>query len=183
MGNHVDDLRWGLVPSWSRDDSGAARAINARSEGVAETRLFQEAFRRRRCLVPADAFYEWELEQGRRLPWRIHRPDRRPFLMAGVWDSCDLGGNASAPLETFAVLTTRANDDVRGIHDRMPVLLEGEAASAWMDEETPTDVLQGLCVPAPGGTFARYRVSPRMNSVRYDGPECLEPVLQQGSLF
>lgn len=183
-GRHVvDELRWGLVPPWARDDSGAARAINARSEGVAETRLFREAFRLRRCLVPADAFYEWETEQGRRLPWRIHRTDGQPFLMAGLWDSCANVVEGEGTLETFTVLTTAANDDVRPIHDRMPVLLTGDAAAVWLAEETSPEILGRLCVSAPKGTLSRHRVSPRMNSVQYDGPECAEPVMQQGSLF
>ena len=116
-------MRWGLVPSWAKDSKIAHRTINARSETAAEKPSFRSAFNRRRCLVPASWFYEWQREAGAKVPYRIQRADHRPLAFAGLWERWT-GSAAEPPRVSFTVLTTDANDDVAPLHDRMPCLIE-----------------------------------------------------------
>ena len=170
-----DTLRWGLVPHWAKDASGAARMINARSETAAEKPAFRDAFARRRCLVIADGFYEWQrTEAGREAYW-ITRADGAPFAFAGLWATWHGGPDPDAALRTCSILTTRANATLAGVHDRMPVLLDPAAEADWLDPATPPAVLHELCAPAPDATVSLRRVGPAVNSVRNDGPECLDP--------
>jgi putative SOS response-associated peptidase YedK len=180
----IDELTWGLIPSWSRDTGIAARCINARSETVASQPAFRSAFARSRCLVPADSFYEWQAEGRVKLPWRFLRKDATPLLFAGLWESwCPPTEPERRPVETFTVLTTRPSGDILPVHDRMPVILSGSAAADWLDPEKGAEELLQLCVPLPEGTLRRYRVTPRMNSVAFDTAECLLPVECQAELF
>lgn len=189
-GRRLGALRWGLVPYWAEDPAVGNRMINARSESVLSRRAFREAFRRRRCLVPADGFYEWmpveETSSGgepvrarrpaiRKVPFWIHRPDRRPFAFAGLWErwAPKEGGR---PVETCTILTTVANDKLRPIHPRMPVILPEAAYDAWLT--TPAADAPGLLAllgPCPSEPMAFYRVSQRVNNVRNDDPECIVP--------
>lgn len=171
--SRVAELRWGLVPAWSRDPGGGARLANARAEGIAEKPSFREPFRRRRALVPASGFYEWETRAGRKLPWYFQRRDGDPLALAAIWDAWpDPGGGL---LETFALITTTPCAEVARIHDRMPVAVEPADASAWLDPERPAADLRALLRPLPDGMLSARAVSPRMNSVRQEGPACLEP--------
>jgi putative SOS response-associated peptidase YedK len=170
----LDVLRWGLVPWWSNDTRGAARMINARAETLSSKPAYREAFEKRRCIVPADGFYEWRvLEDGKsKQPYFIHRIDGDPMAFAGlgaIWRTPDDGR-----LRTCAIVTTKANDTVASLHDRMPVILPPSAWDAWLDPGNwDTTTLARLLVPAPAELMTAYPVSDRVNSVRNNGPELI----------
>lgn len=124
-------LRWGLVPSWSRDPSGAAKLINARGETVADKPSFRAAFKRRRCLIPADGYYEWQKLPRGKQAFHIHLPTEAPFAFAGLWETWH--GEDGTELETCTIITTAANDPLRPIHDRMPVVLDPSDFDLWLD--------------------------------------------------
>lgn len=168
-------LRWGLVPSWSRDAAGGARLANARAEGIAGKPAFRHAVRKKRCLVPASGFYEWQSIGRAKQPWFFARRDGQPFLFAGLWERWR--GADGVDLETCSLITTEANDLLRPIHHRMPVILSGTEVGAWLDPhiEDP-DRLTPLLRPHPAADMTAHPVSPRVNSVMNDGPECLDPV-------
>ncbi|MDA0220238.1 MAG: SOS response-associated peptidase [Proteobacteria bacterium] len=167
-------LRWGLIPFWAKDMMIGAKMINARADTVAEKPAFRQAYRSRRCLIPADGFYEWKtLARGRKQPYRIHRPDEAPFVFAGLWERWEKG---EQPVESCTIVTTDAPADLAAIHHRVPVILEGDALQAWLD--TPAqeaDGLLDLLAPLAEGTLVADPVSTTVNNVRNDGPECLEP--------
>jgi putative SOS response-associated peptidase YedK len=175
----LEELRWGLVPAWADDPSIGNRLINARSETVAEKPSFRSAFRHRRCLVPADGFYEWAKTSGGRQPWHFHRPDHGPFGLAGLWERWQAPG--SEPLETFTILTTAANPVVARVHERMPVILPPEAYEEWLDPELdqPAHLARWLA-PAPEELLVATAVSQRVNSSSVDDPDCLAPVGDSG---
>ncbi|TVQ34165.1 MAG: SOS response-associated peptidase [Phycisphaeraceae bacterium] len=167
--------RWGLIPSWAKDPSIGSRMINARAETAAAKPAFRAAMRRRRCIVPADSFYEWQAVEGskRKRPWRIHRVDGEPLRFAGLWEVWDQG---DGPLESFTIITTAANDFMRPMHDRMPVIIEPEDAAAWLDPEASADAAQALLRPAADGALIAHPVSTRVNSPANDDPSLIEPV-------
>ncbi|MDA8286368.1 MAG: SOS response-associated peptidase [Actinomycetota bacterium] len=170
-------MRWGLVPSWARDRSGAARMINARAETVAVKPAFRRALTRRRCVLPADSFWEWRVAGRGRQPYAIHRRGG-PLAFAGLWDAWrDPAQPANPPVRTAAIVTTSANDSLRHIHERMPVVLDAAAASTWLDPrvEDPGALLP-LLLPAPDDGWESWPVGPRVNAVANDGPELLEPL-------
>lgn len=158
---------WGLLPPWSNRTGG--RLINARAETVAQKPAFRDAYRNRRCLVPADAFYEWErAASGEKIPHRIFRKDGHMMLFAGIWAQQWLPDQQA--IWTFAIITTTANEDVQPLHDRMPVILSSPADQAsWLNEEHP-DLLQALLTPAPAGTLLHNRVTKKLNKPGYRGP-------------
>jgi len=163
-------LRWGLVPSWARDMSGAARMINARGETVAGKPAFREALRRRRCLVPADGFYEWPEEGEDRRPVLFRRADRAPFAFAGIWEAWR--GPDGTTAETFAIVNTEARGAMRRFHHRVPIVLDGEARAAWLDPAAdPAPFVAGPAFEDLEAT----RVGTHVNSVRNDDPRCIEP--------
>ena len=169
-------LHWGLVPSWARERAIGARMINARAETLAEKPAFRAAFRKRRCLVLADGYYEWRALAGGKQPYFIHLGSGEPFGMAGLWESWRDPGSGSA-LESCVIVTRAATDEVRGIHDRMPVIVPPAAYTAWLDPQS--DAAGTLtAVLADGGrpALAVRPVSRRVNNPRNDGPELLEPV-------
>jgi len=170
-------LRWGLVPSWSRD--GKAPLINARAETVADRPSFRAAFRRRRCLVPADGFYEWQALPRGKQPFLFRRPEGGPFALAGLWE-CWAAPDGSE-VETCALLTTEANAVVRAVHDRMPVLIGPADVDTWLAADTPPAELLGLLRPAPDDLLSARAVGPRVNNARHEGPACVEPPV--ASLF
>ncbi len=168
-------MRWGLVPSWSKDIGIGAKLINARAETVAEKPTFRAAFRHRRCLVPADGFYEWQATGGRKQPWRVVRRDRAPFAFAGLWELWEGTGEGSA-LETFSIVTTEANATLRNIHSRMPVMLFEEAQfKTWLAGTPPeaaamTATLRpGADRGLPGRSPGRQRAQRRRRAHRADG--------------
>ncbi|MGH0038457.1 MAG: SOS response-associated peptidase [Myxococcota bacterium] len=181
--------RWGLVPSWAKDPSIGNRMINARSETVAEKPAFRAAFRRRRCLVPADGFYEWSGPRNARKAHWI-RVAGGLFAIAGLYecwtppappegeerDDARADAAAGDPLWTCTLLTTEANAAIRPLHDRMPVILESRDHVAWLDpEEHDRDRLEALLVPAPPDRMEIVEVGSRVNDVRHDDPRCIEP--------
>jgi putative SOS response-associated peptidase YedK len=178
-------MEWGLVPEWADDDSGAQ--INARGETVAEKPTFRAAFERRRCLVPADGFYEWVAGSDGKRPYRVAFADDRPFAMAGIWtrwtpqtaqtglSEFGAGGPSDPePRETFAVVTTEPNDLVADLHHRMAVVLDPAEESTWLDgsPEAAADLLD----PYPADEMTAHEVSTRVNDVSNDGPELVDPV-------
>jgi putative SOS response-associated peptidase YedK len=127
----VADLRWGLIPSWAKDPKIGVQCINARVETISEKPAFRESFQERRCLVPADGFWEWETIGKKKIPWKFARPDSEEFCMAGLWDRWIVLGET---VETFTIITTSPNGLVSPVHDRMPVILTPEAAEGWLEE-------------------------------------------------
>lgn len=182
---------WGLVNSWSRDAKRAAAQINARSEDVERRRAFQAAFKkRRRCLVPADGFFEWTGTKAARQPLWFHRPEGGLLLFAGLHESWrpDPKHAPETWRRTFTILTTEANATVAPIHDRMPVILTQDGAAEWLYEGNDADAVRPLLRPAAEAVLVAEPVSRRVNSVANDDPECLtiQPSLEtarQGPLF
>lgn len=174
-------FRWGLVPGWADSPSIGSGMLNARSETAAEKPAFRAAFRKRRCLIPADGFYEWQkLSNGKKQPWWIHQPDGTPFAMAGLWESWAPRGDAkdsvSGPLLTCTILTTAASADLCGLHDRMPVILPSSEWTTWLSPESPAAALKPLLKPATAGTLVLTCVSTLVNRPSPDSPECLQAV-------
>jgi len=177
-------MRWGLVPSWANDASIGSRMINARAETVAQKPAFRDAFRHRRCLVPADGFYEWREEEGRRQPFRIGMKGGGAFAFAGLWERWTakapapaLGLAAGESVETVTIVTTEANDKLRPIHERMPVILPPADYAAWLDVEAcPPERARALLEPYPVEPMAFYRVGMRVNNVRNDDRDCIVPL-------
>ncbi|HUL55796.1 MAG TPA: SOS response-associated peptidase [Usitatibacter sp.] len=161
-------LRWGLVPAWASDIGVGTKMINARGESAAAKPAFREAMARRRCLVPATGFFEWKGVPGRKQPFAITLPGRPLFAFAGLWESWRPRGGA--PVETFTIVTTDANEAVARIHDRMPVILPREAEDAWLDADVAT--ASGLVKPYEGPVELRA-VSRTVSNVNNEGPECL----------
>lgn len=165
--------RWGLVPSWARDSSIGNRLINARSESAADKPAFRSALRKRRCIVPADGFYEWGGPGRIHQPHLFRRPDRRPFGMAGLWEHRRVDGGAV--LLTCTLLTTRANEVVGSVHPRMPVILEPRDYQRWLDPElVEPGRLLSLFEPCASEVLEVAPVGLRVNDPRHDDPECLE---------
>lgn len=164
--------RWGLVPAWARDPKIGARLINARSESVDSKPSFRSAFRKRRCLIPANGWFEWKAAASGKRPWWIAL-EGGPFSFAGLWESWDRGGG---PLATFTVLTCPASDPLRGIHDRQPAIIPRESYSEWLDPGAPPDRLLDLARASHSGPFESWEVGLAVNSTRNDRPDLLEPV-------
>ena len=172
-------LRWGLVPSWARDDKIASKLINARSETVAEKPSFRTAFKRHRCLVPMRGFYEWQARttpQGRpaKLPHYIYVREASLFAAAGLHEHWRDGDGK--PVETFCILTTDPNGVTESVHDRMPAILDEAAADAWLDPATPADRLQAVLRPYPAERMDKYPVSSRVGNVRNNDERLVEPL-------
>lgn len=167
--------RWGLVPGWAKDLSIGSRMINCRSESASEKPSFKKALGFRRCIVPATAFYEWQPVGKIKQPWCIHRIDRAPLAFAGLWEIWNKGEDG--PLESCTIMTTSASDDLEGLHDRMPVILEPADFARWLDPAIRDHAqVADLLKHAPVGTLTRYKVSTAVNSVRNHGPELVKPL-------
>lgn len=168
-------LRWGLIPHWAKDPSIGNRMINARAETVAEKPAYRTALRRRRCLVPADGFYEWRKTDGRKQPYFIRLKDDELFAFAGLWESWE--GPDHGYIESCTLLTIESNDLVRPIHDRMPVILPPEAYRLWLDpsEHDPGRLLP-LLVSFQAGRMRACPVGTVVNSPANDRSECIAPL-------
>ncbi len=167
-------LNWGLVPAWARNKTGGAPLINARLETAATRPSFRDAWQRRRCLVLADGFYEWQRPPRGKVPLRITLKSNEPFAFAGLWE--EWRGASDAPaLRTFTILTTTPNDLMAPIHQRMPVILRPEQEAAWLDTESDQN-WQHVLGPYPSDAMTAYPVSSRVNSPRYDDPTLIEPL-------
>jgi putative SOS response-associated peptidase YedK len=167
--------RWGLVPFWAKDPKIGNRMINARGETVAAKPAFRAAFRKRRCLVPADGFFEWQKTDSGKQPWYIHAAGGEPLALAGLWELWD-PPEGGTPLASCAIITTGANEFMRSLHDRMPVVLDARGRDAWLDPAAPPDDLQSLLAPAPEDLLEAWPVSRRVNSPFNEDPSLVEPV-------
>jgi putative SOS response-associated peptidase YedK len=178
-GRRLEAMTWGLVPSWAKDPAGA-RPINARAETIFDKPMFRNAIRRRRCLLPADGFYEWRTEPQRKQPYHIGMVDRALFAFAGIWEYW-----ARAPEEprvTCAIIVTQANELMARIHERMPVIIAPEDYARWLDPNADQGSIAGMLAPFPSELMRAHAVGTRVNSAKNDGPELLEPVLSGPSL-
>jgi putative SOS response-associated peptidase YedK len=176
--NEMVTLRWGLVPFWAKDLKIGAKMINARGETVAEKPAFRAAFKKRRCLVVADGFYEWKKEADGKQPFYITRADDQPFCMAGLWESwTDKSDAQSKPVETCTVITTDANELMLQLHDRMPVILEPDEYDFWLDPEfSDRQPLEAALDPFPNEEMKFVPVSKVVNKATNEVPECIVPL-------
>ena len=169
-------FHWGLIPSWAKDVSIGSRMINARSETVTEKPSFRTAFKRRRCLIPADGFYEWQKVDGGKQPMFI-RPaesEKRPFALAGLWEMwSDPDGGT---LQSCTILTTTPNELMAPIHNRMPVIIEPEDFDLWLQPEPDPEQGLHLLRPYPAEKMSAYPVSTLVNNPRNDAPDCIQPI-------
>ena len=190
-------LRWGLVPGWADSLSVGSRMVNARSETVATKNAFRDSFKQRRCLVPADGYYEWKVVEGQRQPYLIRPPANMLMVLAGIWEvwtrplAVETGskrdvGPAGQLIETYSIVTGPALPSVANTHDRMPIILEPEGFETWLDPNAASEDLDRLMAP-DHVDLTVTAVGSSVNSVRNDDPSCLEPAaviqLHQPSLF
>jgi putative SOS response-associated peptidase YedK len=174
--------RWGLVPSWAKDEKIGNRLINARAETAAEKPSFRSALRRRRCLVPADGFYEWAGTKGAKQPYLVGLEGRAPFAFAGLWERwTDPEGEA---LESCTLLTTEATEQLSALHDRMPVIVDPVDYGLWMDPDVvDPDLVSPVMDRNLGRALDFHPISKHVNDVRHDDPRCLEAIAGQSGLF
>jgi putative SOS response-associated peptidase YedK len=171
-------LRWGLVPPWAKDLSGGAKMINARADTIAEKPAFRQPFEKRRCLVPADGFYEWRPGDPEKRPYLIRPRDGTPVAFAGVWDRWTPPADPPPErpyIDSFAIVTTEANETLRPLHHRMPVIVAPEDYAAWLDPGAEIASLRALLRPAPEDRMIAVPVDRRVNSVRNDDADLLRP--------
>jgi putative SOS response-associated peptidase YedK len=182
-------MRWGLVAAWERDLKKARKVINARAETLQDKPMFRDALKQRRCLVPADGFFEWQGVGAKKLPWRFVLKSGKPFCFAGIfneWIDQEVSRRSgaddpdepppSARIETFAIITTEANDIVRPVHDRMPVIVQPEHYDWWIDPAPKERLNLSTLKPSPAELMHKYRVGAVVNSSANETPECLKPV-------
>jgi putative SOS response-associated peptidase YedK len=175
-------LRWGLIPYWAKEAAIGNKMINARAESVAEKPAYKHSFKKKRCLVVADGFYEWKKEGKGKQPYLIRRSDKKPFAFAGLWstwrDPQAFVGERPEPVETFTILTTAANDVLRPLHDRMPVVVRPEDFALWLDPAVDDAArLAPLLAPAPAEGWETVPVSRAVNSPAHDAADCVEPLV------
>jgi putative SOS response-associated peptidase YedK len=178
----IVNLRWGLLPAWTKEAAAAKAPANARAETLASLPTFREAFRRRRCVIPAGGFYEWRGQEGRRHPYLFRLRDGMPLCLAGLWESW-CGREGGPPVETCAIITVPPNELIRPIHDRMPAILTMEEVGRWLDPLlTESDDLAPLLRPFAAEAMTALPVTDRVNNTRFDDPACLEsaPAASEG---
>ena len=167
----LDSLQWGLVPYWAKDPKIAYRTINARVESVDTAPSYCQAFKKRRCLIPSDGFYEWKKVVGGKIPFSIGMRDDAPFVFAGLWEGWKDPATGEW-LRTCTIITGEPNEYVRAIHTRMPVILPEEHHESWLSGESGKEIL----VPFPGDRMKAWQISPRVNSPANNDPEILTPI-------
>ena len=165
----ISTMRWGLIPGWMKELPKGSPLINARGETVAGKPSFRSAYKKRRCLIPADGFYEWQKTQNSKQPYYIQLKDKSLFTFAGLWEQWQNGGQT---IESCTIITTDANDDMKSIHHRMPVIIAQAYYAHWFHGTDPQDVL----IPYPNGELRAYPVSIYVNSPKNSGPSCIEPI-------
>jgi len=168
---HLDALKWGLIPYFTKDLKQARKPINARDDNVAKSGMFREAFAKRRCLVPAPVYYEWRDDPDGKTPFAVARVDGEPVAFGGIWETWK--SPEGERLHTFATITTEANNQLAGIQDRMPVIIEREDWPLWLGEVDGDPV--SLLRPAPENALRVWPVGKAVGNVRNDGPQLLEP--------
>ena len=174
----IELFRWGLIPTWAKSIKAASKysLINARGEEIGEKRSYKHAFHRRRCIVPLSGFYEWKREGTRKRPFAIHLKDQPIMSVAGVWEHWQ-PGDQPASVHSFSIVTTRANDFMANIHDRMPVILEERDVELWLDPEVQDpERLLPLLRPCPRAWLAAHEVSTSVNSPSHNSPDLLLPL-------
>ena len=174
--NQAGRLRWGLVPGYWAEKEGQRPLINARAESVATQPAFRESFERRRCLIPADGFYEWRSDESGKQPIWFSPPDRELFTFAGIWSRLERDG--ADPLTSCALITCEPNRMMRPIHDRMPVVLDRSLESTWLDPDADQEQLLELLRPAPEAALELREVGNAVNDNREDGPHLLDPPMK-----
>jgi putative SOS response-associated peptidase YedK len=165
---------WGFVPEWANRKPEVKPVINARAESIATKPFFRTAFKKQRCLVLADGFYEWRRTKAGKRPYRIALKTEEPFAFAGLWSTIHTA--AGQPQTTFAIITTEANALVAQIHDRMPVMLQEESEEDWLNPQVPLAEAQALLVPYPAGLLTAYEVSTTVNTPAYNAPDLVARV-------
>ena len=170
--HHFKLLRWGLIPSWAKDSTIGTKLINARAETVSEKPSFRDAFKRRRCLIVADGYYEWKKQSGKKQPFYFQLEHHEPFAFAGLWERWN--SPEGEPIETCTIITTEANELAATVHDRMPVILSASQYDRWLDP-TFKDA-QSLLHPYSGGAMRTYAVSLTVNSPAHDAPDCIAKI-------
>ncbi|MCL1465764.1 SOS response-associated peptidase [Argonema galeatum] len=172
---HLKMLRWGLIPSWAKDIKIGAKLINARAETVAEKPAFRSAFKRRRCLILADGFYEWQEQEGKKQPFYFRLQDGKPFAFAGLWERWEKGEDEA--IASCTILTTESNELMGPIHDRMPVILDPKDYDKWLDPEVQKpESLQSLLQPYKSEEMTFYPVTTKVNNAKTDSPDCIKKV-------
>jgi putative SOS response-associated peptidase YedK len=169
-------MQWGLIPSWAKDPTIGNQTINARAESLTEKPAFKHLVGSRRCIIPADGFYEWRKEGKRKVPMWVYFKTKEPFGLAGLWDVWRKPDGRR--VESFTIITTEPNELVRPVHNRMPVILRREDEEQWLDaSRTSFAKARSLLKPLPADLMDAHDVSPIVNSAKYDGPECIKLVL------
>lgn len=177
----LDTFHWGLVPFWAKDPTAGNKMINARAEGIATKNAYKRSFLKRRCIIPADGFYEWKKVPGQKAkqPYFIHRDDNEPMAFAGLWEiwrPADDVERTGEPLRSCTIITGEPNEKIAEIHDRMPVMLPPSAWSEWLDPTNDdVETLGKLLVPAPASLLALHPVSRAVNNVKDNGPDLIDP--------
>jgi putative SOS response-associated peptidase YedK len=172
--NQIEYMVWGLIPGWAKDTKIGNQMINARAETLGEKPSFKNAYKRRRCLILADGFYEWKKEGSGKTPMFVHLKDREPFALAGLWEIWHPGDES---IVSCTIITTEPNELMATLHNRMPVILPQSAWNEWLDPaERQPHTLNELLTPYPADQMQAYAVSPMVNSPANDAPECLLPV-------
>lgn len=173
---------WGLLPHWAKEKSYKHKTINARAETLTEKPMFKQLVNQKRCLVPVDSFYEWRTSSAGKTPYRFLLKDEGLFCFAGLWDEW-ADRETGEVIWSYTLITTDANELMRPIHHRMPVLLHPEEEELWLSDASADDHLLSLLNPYPSEEMKAYPVSPLVNSPAHDSPEVLEPAPEQGNLF
>jgi putative SOS response-associated peptidase YedK len=177
LGSGVRELaffRWGLIPSWSKDIKIGSRLINARSETVREKASFRVAFKRRRCLIPADGFYEWQRQGNKKQPMYIHSNEHVPFGLAGLWETWHAADGSA--IDSCTILTTEPNELMQPIHNRMPVIIDRPDYDLWLHPDPSPDAGLHLLRPYPASRMVAYPVSTAVNNPSNDDPQCIVPL-------
>jgi putative SOS response-associated peptidase YedK len=173
-GRELAIVRWGLIPAWAKEPGAMPLLINARAETAATKPAFRAALRRRRCLVPADGFYEWQTQGKQKQPYHMRRRDGQPFALAGLWERWE---GPEGCIDSCALLTTTANELMSPIHDRMPVILDPHQFDLWLDPGVQdVELLQDLLRPYPSEVMQAYPVPTLVNNARNDDPQCVLPL-------
>lgn len=176
--NKLEKLNWGLVPFWAKDVTIGSRMINARAETVSQKPSFRNAFRKRRCLIPVDGFYEWKGEKGHKQPYYVSIPSGEPFAFAGLWETwTDKESGEESVYKSCTIITTAASESIRGIHHRMPVILDPTFHEKWLNAEIQ-DPKESEIILQDGliHDMKYYPVSTLVNSVKNNDPNCIKPI-------
>ncbi len=173
----LDRFHWGLVPHWAKDISIGSRMINARCETIAEKPSFRNAFKKRRCLILADGFYEWKGEKGQKQPMFITLPDGRPFAFAGLWETWNRKSGSDSTYKSCTIITTEASESFSEIHHRMPVILKSEIYESWLDPQNDNlNELKNILENETIKELVSRPVSKQVNSASHNNPSCIDPI-------